>query len=167
MAHTNKLNLKGSPNRDEFKQWHKTGPKQFYACDLDFVLVEKHPSGIAAFLDYKMPGDVISFAEVIVYTELSFLAPVYIVESMPPFDTVPISVYEFVEGDFKPEPPTVKLRSVLTDVSQEEFFSWEGSLRKEFNKKPQDIIRKVLQTLLRHQQIILVRDLWDEISTEE
>jgi hypothetical protein len=44
----------GSPRRDRFKQRHKLLSKEFYGCDLDFVLVTKTPvPDVIAVLDYK------------------------------------------------------------------------------------------------------------------
>jgi hypothetical protein len=66
----NKLNCKGSPSRDAFKWWHKHLIETFYACDLDFVLVEKDFPGIVAILDYKQPGDTVTFSEALAYNRL-------------------------------------------------------------------------------------------------
>lgn len=62
-----KQDLKGSPTRDTFKRCHKDLCKQFYACDLDFVLVAKFPYRIISFLDYKKLRENITFSEVITF----------------------------------------------------------------------------------------------------
>lgn len=64
--------LKGSPSRDIFKRKHKDLNRKFYACDLDFVFVEKEPyPDIIAAIDYKKDtDDRITFSEVIAYNAL-------------------------------------------------------------------------------------------------
>ena len=79
-----KFNLKGSPSRDEFKYQHKRKlPSNFYATDLDLVLVEKD-EGIVAFLDYKKPKDLLTYTETLAYNELIAIAPIYIIVSNNP-----------------------------------------------------------------------------------
>lgn len=127
----NKLHLKGSPSRDEFKYWHKrAGPPRAYATDLDFVLIEKFPYRIAAVIDYKTLGDKISFAEVVAYNEfLKAGWPVYIIQgpAEPPFNN--LSVYEYEGGDPVPNPPIYNLRTVAENMSETEYWTWEMWLR--------------------------------------
>lgn len=71
--------LKGSPLRDQFKALHKSElPSHMTGCDLDFMIVEKNPDGIVAFMDVKRPGENVTFAEVIGYNALRKVAPLYL-----------------------------------------------------------------------------------------
>jgi len=122
-----KRELKGSESRDAFKHWHKTGHRSFYGCDMDFVLVEKCPPGIAAVVDYKKPGDRITFSEVIAYNALLDAGtPVYIIESV---NLQRFTVYEYMGGDPKPEPPLAELRTVLLNGTEADYWQWENALR--------------------------------------
>jgi len=124
----NKKALKGSPSRDLFKQAHKTLAKQFYACDIDFVWVGKYPPGIIAFLDFKLPRDKVTFSEVLAYNDLLKIAPVYIVEAPDPV-AGPFTVSRYTGGDFKPNPPTVKLEHIETCPDLAAFGEWEQKIR--------------------------------------
>lgn len=126
--------LKGSPRRDAFKQWHKPPnmPNDFYACDLDFVLVVKKPiARIVAILDYKRDGEGVTFSEVIAYNNLTDAGwPIYLVSTepdMPPYAT--FTVVQYVSGDWRPDPPKCELATVLTRVTHDVFRAWEAGLR--------------------------------------
>ena len=122
--------LKGSPTRDAFKHWHKQSPipRAFYATDLDFIFVRKHPPGIAAILDYKTSRDRVTFAECIAYNALVEHYPVYIVVSEEPFENFEIS--QFLGGDWKPEPPKITYGPVCRLASVQEFIQWESKIRR-------------------------------------
>jgi len=126
----NKKSLKGSPSRDMFKQMHKTLPGRFYACDIDFVLVENRPPYIIAFLDFKLPYDSVTFAEVLAYNTLSTIAPVYIVESPNP-ERGPFSIRRYLNGVIKayPTKPVITLGEAETYHDWEAFGKWERSVR--------------------------------------
>jgi len=133
---TNKRNLKGSPSRDTFKQWHKIGiPKEFYACDIDLCLVTKFPQpGIVAFIDFKVRHErgrePISFSEVIVYNALlegGYL--VYIIYG--DYETVePLDIYQYIGGDYHPNPPVYQLRLIAQHINKGQYIMWENQLRK-------------------------------------
>ena len=122
--------LKGSPSRDNFKQWHKTLSRRFYATDLDLVLVEKTPPRIVAILDYKRRSDRITFAEAIAYNHFVTLEiPVFLVWSEAPFRC--FDVQRYVWGNWRPEPPEITSRTILSGASRTELALWEQRLRKE------------------------------------
>ena len=128
-----KRNLRGSPSRDAFKQWHKTLFADLYACDADFVLVNKHPPGIVAVLDYKQPKDSTTFAEVLAYNAfINKGIQVFIVFGEEPFKKFDIHAY--LGGDSVPEPPDVNLRFVRTTEGKLEFAQWERELRNNWKK---------------------------------
>jgi len=128
----NKQLLKGSPSRDTFKQMHKTLAGRFYACDIDFVLVENRPPYIIAFLDFKLPYDSVTFAEVLAYNTLSMVAPVYIVESPNP-EMGPFSIRRYLNGVIKtyPTKPHITLGNAETYHDWEALGEWEAKLRKQ------------------------------------
>jgi len=138
-----KMNCKGSPSRDAFKQWHKLLGDELYACDLDFVLVSKHPPGIVAVFDYKRPDDDITFSEVLAYNKLKQDGiPLYIVVGeYDPDNGKPFSefeVYRYLGGNWAPDPPTVK-KELVTLISappgtdlRYQFREWEKKLRQDY-----------------------------------
>lgn len=126
-----KRHLMGSENRDKFKWAHKQIDKTFYAFDLDFVLVEKEPLGIVAFVDFKTPLDRITFAEVLGYESLKVIAPIYVIESSDP-ENGPFVVSEYKGGDFKPEPPSVDLRWIGEFADWAALEGWERALRERY-----------------------------------
>jgi len=129
-----KRNLKGSPLRDEFKHCHKDLRRDFYAIDADLVLVSKMPPGIVAYLDYKCPGDSVSFAEIIVYNEWMQNAPVYIIESYNP--TIgPFIIKRYLGADWQPDPPEVDWGEIITLANWAELEEWEGELRREYQHR--------------------------------
>lgn len=120
--------LKGSPSRDTFKQKHKQLSNKFYACDIDFVLVQKTPiPDIVAAVDYKSFGDSVTFSEVVAYNALIYRGiDVFLVygdrEANGPFD-----VYRYIGGHHHaPIARTVLVESKLTWQSLAE---WEDSIR--------------------------------------
>jgi len=128
--------LKGSPARDTFKHWHKQWPmpKEFYATDLDFILITKYPSPcIVAVLDYKRLNDSITFAEVIAYNELVRKGiPVYIIKGKDA-SVLPLSIWSYETGDYHPDPPQIQMHLVTTCNSVEDFIAWERRLRNDSN----------------------------------
>ena len=127
---SNKKLLKGSPSRDIFKQMHKTLPGRFYACDIDFVLVENRPPYILAFLDFKLPYDSVTFTEILAYNRLLAVAPIYIVESPNP-ETGPFSIRRYSSGVIKayPAKPVITLGEAETCHDWQAFGQWEQSVR--------------------------------------
>lgn len=130
----NTKQLKGSPSRDAFKLWHKQqGPKTAYGLDLDFLLVEKSPPGIVAGIDFKLGRDAVSFAEVIAYNKFVALGlPLYIVESTIEFKLFTIKRY--ISGDWKPNPPIVRMQIVFVDGSAVDYWKWEQGLRENYRR---------------------------------
>ena len=132
-----KLHLRGSKTRDNFKFWHKelrhrfAIASRFYASDIDFVLVEKLPyPRIVAVLDYKAERENIhpSFSEVITYNDFLDLAiPVFIVQSDDRFTW--FNIWRYAGGDSKPSPPVCTLTPVLMRGTVNDFVDWEEMLR--------------------------------------
>lgn len=116
--------LKGSESRDEFKYQHKNRlPSNFYACDLDLVLVDSEK--VVAYLDYKRPEDKITYAEKILYKQL--IGPKYIIVSQSP-KRGPFTIY-----CYKSENEELGQESLLLVTRCEgwpEFAKWEESIRK-------------------------------------
>jgi len=129
-----KRNLKGSPSRDEFKRCHKDLRRDFYATDADLALVSKTPPGTVAYLDYKRPGDSVSFAEAIQYNEWIQNAPVYIVESNNP-TTGPFIIKRYLGANWKPDPPEVNWGKTIDLANWAEFEDWESELRREYQRR--------------------------------
>jgi hypothetical protein len=145
-----KKDLKGSPSRDAFKHFHKTGPRELYASDLDLVCVHKNPPGIVAAIDYKTPHDSVSFAEVILYNALlSFSVPVYIITSVEPFET--FTIEQYTGGNHIPNPPAVNMITIHKDIDREAFWAWERALRASYQAKPR--LAKAIQPALTDEQI--------------
>lgn len=125
---------KGSESRDKFKLKHKECGGNLYATDADLCLVSKNPPGTVAYLDYKMPNDLITFAEVIQYNEWMRQAPVYIVEGQNP-ETGPFIIRRYLRSDWKPNPPNINLESGITCQDWEAFWKWERKLRSEYERR--------------------------------
>lgn len=144
-----KRQLKGSESRDNFKGWHKGLSKQFYASDLDLVLVEKSPPGIVAAIDFKTNGDTVSFAECILYNSLVAAGiPVFIVRAteMAPLNGcnevtfADFTIERYLGGDWRPNPPRVELELVASGLSAGEFETWELELRKEYKERKKETV---------------------------
>lgn len=134
---------KGSPSRDKFKWLHKQMlPTTAYALDADLELVSKKPMPfIVALLDFKVTGDSVSFTEAIAYkarisSPLPYYVPVYIIEASPIFrneDATPamhrFTVYQLVDADYRPNPPTAELKLIAKDLTWEGLSGWEMTLR--------------------------------------
>jgi hypothetical protein len=126
-------NQKGSPSRDTFKRNHKDLDKSFWACDLDFVLVDKTPfPDIVAVIDYKKSSDEITFSEVIAYNALLGRGlPVYIV--MGDADTGNFLIYHYRGGNHKR--PRYDMKEICKTANWTEFSAWERSLRERRRKR--------------------------------
>lgn len=124
-----KKNLEGSPSRDKFKMLHKQfAPKNYYACDLDFILVAKYPARIIACLDFKLRLDKITFAEVVAYNELVKYFPIYIITGKDA-EHGPFVVEKYIDGDEKPEPPVVEKILIRQCETWDDLADWEKSIR--------------------------------------
>lgn len=125
--------LKGSPSRDEFKRLHKKLSPQFYACDIDFVFVEKEPTAdIVLAVDYKAEGDAITFSETIAYNSLIRRGiDVYIVKG--DVDTGCFQISQYVGGHYGR--PRADLLQVASTQSWEEFGEWERQKRNEWKQR--------------------------------
>jgi hypothetical protein len=136
-----KKDLKGSPARDAFKHWHHNElPGGFCGCDLDFVLVEERPPGIAAILDYKTPGDKISPSEVLAYNDLlgkGFLFFIVRSEWKGKNAFKSFIIQRYVKGNFRgwSEPPEVELEMIAENISASDFEKWEKELRHQHKLK--------------------------------
>ncbi len=117
-----------------FKRLHKNLASNFYGLDVDFCCVEKRPAGIAAFIDYKTPWEAITFSEVIAYNDLMALAPVYVIRAADP-ERGPFQVFEYLGGDFKPDPPVVKLEFRANCKDWLALGTWEAMARTAFRKR--------------------------------
>ena len=127
--------LQGSVANDVFKRKHKQElPGWCYALDVDLVLVSKYPPGVVAYIDFKKSSDGVTFTEAMYYNEAMNTAPVYIVESDEP-EIGPFKIHRYLGGDWKPEPPDVKIVHEITATDWPEFRKWEISLRQEYTKR--------------------------------
>lgn len=125
---------KGSPSRDLFKRKHKDLSKKFYACDLDFVFVEKEPyPDIIAVIDYKKDtDDNITFSEVVAYNALMRRGiTVYIVTGDAEVGSFIIYRYE---GGHHLKPRWV-IKEVFRCDNWQGFSQWEESLRDHHHKR--------------------------------
>ena len=129
-----KRNLKGSEKRDTFKQKHKNLDRGFYATDVDFCLISKHPPGTVAYLDYKDVNDNVTFTEAIQYNAWISTTPVFIVESTNP-EAGPFLIRRYLGADWKPNPPVVEWGEEVVCMNWEDFEKWERSLRQEYRKR--------------------------------
>ena len=129
-----KRQLKGSERRDIFKQKHKELNSRFYATDADFCLISKEPPGTVAYLDYKGPGDRVTFTEAIQYNEWMKQAPVYIIEGDNP-KTGPFRIRRYLGADWKPEPPKVNYQDEMIAKDWQELGEWESELRQEYHRR--------------------------------
>ncbi len=130
--------LKGSPLRDLFKALHKSElPRHMTGCDVDFVIVEKNPDVVVAFMDVKRPGEAVTFAEVIAYNTLLKQAPLYLLYTNGPeaLEAGRFEVYQYLGGDRGPNPPTVAREPAARLASGEELGRWEQGLRDERKKR--------------------------------
>ncbi len=124
--------LRGSPLRDQFKALHKSElPGHMTGCDLDFMIVEKNPDGIVAFMDVKRPGENVTFAEVIGYNALLRIAPLYLLYTNGPeaLEAGRFEVQRYLGGNRGPNPPTIRTELYARLNSWEEFRRWEQALR--------------------------------------
>lgn len=124
--------LKGSPLRDLLKQLHKSKlPATMFGCDLDFVITEKNPDCIVAFLDLKRAGEAVTFAEVIVYNRLLAQAPLYLIyaASEEALETGVFVIHRYLGGNRGPNPPTIRSELYARVDSWEEYRRWEQALR--------------------------------------
>jgi hypothetical protein len=139
--------MMGSPGRDAFKFWHKHLAPDLYGADADLDLVSKRLPGIVARLDFKQPGDSVSFAEVLAYNHMREVGiSVYLViGEVPPRPRGmtkeewkrelvtkgfrELTVVEYLGGDWKPDPPRYETRVVLEGVPPWEYLAWERELR--------------------------------------
>lgn len=129
-----KRNLTGSESRDIFRRLHKELDSQFFALDGDLILVSKTPPGTVAYLDYKRPGDFVTFAEAIQYNEWMKDAPVYIVESGNP-KIGPFVIQRYLGANWKPEPPVVNYGETQQIENWSAFEKWERHLRDLYRRR--------------------------------
>lgn len=117
----------GSPSRDKFKRKHKDLSRAFFACDIDFVFVQKTPMpDIVAAIDYKQSGDDVTFSESIAYNALVRRGiPVFIV--IGNVDTGAFEIKEYIGGHHRI--PVARYGSTVYVNSWDEFASWERQLR--------------------------------------
>lgn len=135
-----KRNLIGSDKRDVFRRRHKDYGTKLYSLDADMVWVEKYPPGIVAYIDYKQQSDSVTFSEVLAYNEWSTTAPVYIITGDDP-ENGPFTVERYEGGNWKPEPPEVKLRLVIECPDWESLTTWEEKLRDKYRKSNGQLIK--------------------------
>jgi len=139
-----KKRLKGSKNRDEFKQLHKTQlDGAFYALDIDFALIAKNEERfsealpmIVAIIDFKMPDDDPTFSEVLAYNQFKEMnIPVYLIEALnkPFVELEPekhrFRIKEYISGEWKPEHLPTETNVVAEAITWEELEKWEREIR--------------------------------------
>lgn len=130
MLDDGRYELVGSPSRDTFKRRHKDMPPQFYALDIDLVLIDRAPFMIVAFCDYKRPTDNITFAEVVAYNDLLKVAQVYIIEAGDP-QNGPYTIMRYLGGDPRPHPPKVEIVEECRCTTFKDLETWEREIRQE------------------------------------
>ena len=128
-----KRELKGSEKRDTFKQKHKALRSGFYATDVDFCLVSKHPPGVVAYIDYKDYNDCVSFSEALAYNEFMKQAPVYIIQASNP-EIGPFVVQRYRGANWKPDPPDVDYGVALWFKDWQALGEWEKALRDKYRR---------------------------------
>lgn len=123
--------LRGSPLRDLYKQLHKQRlPASMFGCDLDFVITEKNPDCIVAFVDMKRPGELVTFAEVIVYNQLLRLAPLYLLyANEDALGEGRFEIRRYLGGNRGPNPPTIRSELYGRVDNWLEYRRWEQALR--------------------------------------
>jgi hypothetical protein len=124
--------LKGSPLRDLFKLLHKRKlPSTMFGCDLDFVIVEKNPDCIIAFLDVKVLDEGVTFSEVIAYNKLLAQAPLYLLYTAgeTTMEQGEFKIFQYVGGNRGPNPPAVNMRFCTEIANWNEYRQWEQGLR--------------------------------------
>jgi hypothetical protein len=124
--------LKGSPMRDLFKQMHKLRlPSIMFGCDLDFVIIEKNPDCIVAFIDLKTVGEGVTFAEVIAYNKLLAQAPLYLLYAAgeEEIERGKFLIHRYLGGNRGPNPPTIKSVFCAEIGDWNEYRLWEMELR--------------------------------------
>lgn len=129
-----KQNLYGSDLNNDFRYWHKQSHPKFYALDADFILVRKYPDAkIVAIIDIKDEFDglgSITFAEAIAYNELiSYGLKVFLVYTRQPFER--FTIYQYKGGNWKPEPPEIRISVIMNDGTANDYWKWEQSIREE------------------------------------
>lgn len=135
-----KQHLVGSYSRDAFKFWHKeycpAWAKRFWACDLDFILVDKNPSRIVAAIDFKLlDSDRVNFSEVIAYNSLVACGIlVYIVEanidgnSSETNHFTQFYIWQYLGGDMD-FPPNIQRKDIFINGTEDDYWEWERKLR--------------------------------------
>lgn len=130
---TRRMNrLKGSPLRDLFKQQHKRMlPSTMFGCDLDFVIVEKNPDCIVAFVDLKVVGEEVTFTEVIAYNKLLTQAPLYLLYAADEsaIERGEFLIHQYLGGNRGPNPPSIQTVFCAEIAGWGEYRQWEQSLR--------------------------------------
>jgi len=112
---------------------HRPFSPTFYACDLDFVFLEKKPyPDIVAVVDYKTERDDVSFSEVIAYNAiLKRGIPVYIVQGDP--ETGAFTIFHWRGGHCKL--PVTRMCEVHRTADWKEFEAWESGLRNRYKDR--------------------------------
>jgi hypothetical protein len=135
----------GSRSHDAFKMWHKSLLNNFYASDVDLVLISKNPPGVIAVIDYKQRGTKVTFAEVVLYNAFVLAEiPVFIVyadwnsngNGLGQFG--PLDVYQYLYGDWKPDDTPYELLEIATGLDRQGFMEWEYRLRIQYESVASD-----------------------------
>lgn len=109
-------------------------PRSCYGIDIDFALIEKSPPGIVAILDYKRPGDKVTFSEVIAYNALAQHWWVFIVEGQDP-EKGPFVARQYLDGDWRPDVPVVRYGQEYHLETWADFGAWEKWLRSQYRRR--------------------------------
>ena len=87
-----------------------------------------------AYLDYKAPGDNVTFTEAIQYNEWMTHAPVFIVEGESP-ENGPFTIRRYLGADWRPDPPMVNYGDDRFVSDWESFEEWERWLREQYRRR--------------------------------
>jgi len=129
--------LKGCEPKDNFKRNHKDLPNRYYAIDYDLVLIEKvRGVGVpGAIIDYKSPTDRgLNWSHVSAYKYEKDINGkiVFIIEgdklALPTADS-PYKIFEFIDGNQRPNPPEFNLRKLGEVASMQEYQRFEDWAR--------------------------------------
>lgn len=130
-----KRRLRGSASRDAFRLWHKHLGNR-YACDRDLIEIDKH-LGIETgdptlwHIEWQSNQDAgLTFTETMLNNfEISRSHRVYLYKAQTD-NTLPFQILRYCDGDWRPEPPIVRVSSIAMITTAEQYIEWYEKTRK-------------------------------------
>ena len=104
--------LEGLKSEHRFKKWHRTLHHNWYACDLDLVLLTR--SKILAIIDFKRNFGEITWSEEIAYND--FVSKGYEVYIIKGISSKSLKVFKYLSRD-------------SIELVSENYVQWEKDLR--------------------------------------